>query len=399
MNYWFSIISCFAILIGSGCRPAPVSTSPESPQQPPSEIPPESPTPTPTPLKVIDVGVFLPLKGESQGSGGAALNGLVVAAEEINAKGGIDGQLVRLIVRDTKSEADRAGTAVKDLLEIDKVVAVIGGVSAGSDEAAHMANKLKIPMLALGSTMPGIPDKEPWVFRLSSVDFYSGEVMAKFASSLRASTAIVLYDTYSDYARNLAFSFGKQFKGKRQNIVAGEPYDLASRDFSKQLTMIKRKNPDVVYLPAPADQAAEIIKQARLLGLNMPFLGTGSWDSLDFLSAAGDAANNCYAPARFNPEITTESGRAFLASYALKQTTTPPAMAALGYDALKVLADALKASGGTDRVELRDALRSIKSFTGLTGVITFNPESLVPIPVSILKVEEGNFKFLETIEP
>ncbi|NBS53258.1 MAG: hypothetical protein EBS96_11745 [Spartobacteria bacterium] len=397
MNYWFSIISCLAILIGSGCRPAPVSTSPESPQQAPSEIPPESPTPTPTPLKVIDVGVFLPLKGESQGSGGAALNGLVVAAEEINAKGGIDGQLVRLIVRDTKSEADRAGTAVKDLLEIDNVVAVIGGVSAGSDEAAHMANKLKIPMLALGSTMPGIPDKEPWVFRLSSVDFYSGEVMAKFASSLRASTAIFLYDVYSDYARNLATAFLKEFK--RKHIVAGEPYDLASRDFSKQLTMIKRKNPDVVYLPAPADQAAEIIKQARLLGLNMPFLGTGSWDSLDFLSAAGDAANNCYAPARFNPEITTESGRTFLAAYALKQTTTPPAMAALGYDALKVLADALKASGGTDRVELRDALRSIKSFTGLTGDINFNPESLVPIPVSILKVEEGNFKFLETIEP
>jgi branched-chain amino acid transport system substrate-binding protein len=397
MNYWFSIISCLAILIGSGCRPAPVSTSPESPQQAPSEIPPESPAPTPAPLKVIDVGVFLPLKGESQGSGGAALNGLVVAAEEINAKGGIDGQLVRLIVRDTKSEADRAGAAVKDLLEVDNVVAVIGGVSAGSDEAAHMANKLKIPLLALGSTMPGIPDKEPWVFRLSSVDFYSGEVMAKFASSLRASTAIVLYDMYSDYARNLATAFGKEFK--RKHIVAGEPYDLASRDFSKQLTMIKRKNPEVVYLPAPADQAAEIIKQARLQGLNMPFLGTGSWDSLDFLSSAGDAANNCYAPARFNPEITTESGRAFLAAYALKQTSSPPAMAALGYDALKVLAEALKASGGTDRVELRDALRSIKSFTGLTGVITFNPESLVPNPVSILKADEGTFKFLETIEP
>ena len=397
MNYWFSIISCLAILIGSGCRPAPVSTSPESPQQAPSEIPPESPAPTPAPLKVIDVGVFLPLKGESQGSGGAALNGLVVAAEEINAKGGIDGQLVRLIVRDTKSVADRAGAAVKDLLEVDNVVAVIGGVSAGSDEAAHMANKLKIPMLALGSTMPGIPDKEPWVFRLSSVDFYSGEVMAKFASSLRASTAIVLYDMYSDYARNLATAFGKEFK--RKHIVAGEPYDLASRDFSKQLTKIKRKNPEVVYLPAPADQAAEIIKQARLQGLNMPFLGTGSWDYLDFLSAAGDAANNCYAPARFNPEITTESGRAFLAAYALKQTSSPPAMAALGYDALKVLAEALKASGGTDRVELRDALRSIKSFTGLTGVITFNPESLVPNPVSILKADEGTFKFLETIEP
>ena len=397
MNYWFSVISCLAILIGSGCRPAPVSPTPEPPQQAPSEIPAESPSPTPVPIKVIDVGVFVPLKGESEQSGEAALNGLVVAAEEINAKGGIDGQLVRLIVRDTKSQTDRAGAAVKDLLEVDKVVAVIGGVSAGSDEAARMANKLKIPMLALGSTMPGVPDKEPWVFRLSSVDFFSGEVMAKFASSLRANSAIVLYDLYSEYARNLGFAFGKQFK--RQHVVAGESYDLTSRDFSKQLTTIKRKNPDVVYLPAPVDQAAEIIKQARALGLNMPFLGTGSWDSLEFLSAAGAAANNCYVPARFNPEPTTESGRAFLDAYISKKATPPPAMAALGYDALKVLADALKASGGNGGEELREALRSIKNFSGLTGVITFTPESLVASPVSILKVEEGSFKFLETIEP
>jgi len=393
MNYWFSIISCLVILIGSGCRPATVPSTPEAP----TEGPAPTPEPTPVPLFVINVGVFLPLKGESQGSGEAALDGLVVAAEELNAKGGINGQFLRLIVRDTKSQADRAAPAVKNLLEVDKVVAVIGGVSAGSVEAAHMADKLKIPMLALGSTMPGIPDKEPWVFRLSSIDFFSGEVMAKFASSLGSSTAIVLYDLYSEYARNLAVAFGKQFK--KQSIVAGESYDLTSRDFSKPLAMIKRKNPEVVYLPAPADQAAEILKQARALGLNMPFLGTGSWDSLEFLSTAGDASSNCYLPARFNPETTTESGRAFLAAYAMKRATPPPAMAALGYDALNILSEAIRASGGTDHEGLRAALSSTKNFPGLTGLITFNPETLVPSPVSILKVEEGNFKFLETIAP
>ena len=381
------------ILIASGCRPATVPSPPEAP----TEVPVTTPEPSPAALVVINVGVFLPLKGESQSSGEAALDGLVMAAEEINAKGGINGQLLRLIVRDTKSEADKAGSAVKDLFDVDKVVAVIGGVSAGSVEAALMADKLKIPMLALGSTMPGLPAKEPWVFRISSIDFFSGEVMAKFASSLGASSAIVLYDLYSEYARNLALAFGKQFK--KQSIVAGEPYDLTSRDFSKQLAMIKRKNPEVVYLPVPADQAAEILKQARALGLNMPFLGTGSWDSLEFLSAAGDASNNCYFPARFNPETTTESGRAFLAAYEMKHTTPPPAMTAIGYDALHVLYEAIRASGGTDHESLREALSSTKNFPGLTGFINFNPEFLVPNPVFVLKVEDGKFKFLEAIAP
>lgn len=399
MNYWFSVISCLVIWIGSGCRPAPVTSPAETPQTAVAETPSESPAPTPPPLKIIDVGVFLPLKGEAQASGEAALNGLIVAAEEINAKGGIDGQLIRLIVRDTKSQADRAGEAVKNLLEVDHVVAVVGGVSAGSDEAARMANKLKIPMLALGSTMPGIPDKEPWVFRLSSVDFFSAKVMARFSPTIGATRAIVLYDIYSPYARNLGVAFTQHFKSGPMNVVAGESYDLTLRDFSKPLTMIKRKNPDVIYLPAPSDQAAEIIKQARALGLNMPFLGTGSWDSPEFLSAAGDAANDCYMPARYNPEPTTDSGRAFSDAYKLKHSTPPPAMAALGYDALNVLADAIAASGGIDHEGVGDALRSIVNFSGVTGPITFNPESLISYPISILKAEDGKLVFLETIAP
>ena len=397
MNYWFSVISCVVICIASACRPAPVMPPVEVSKPASAEAPSESPTPTPAPLKIIDVGVFLPLKGESQASGEAALNGMIIASELINANGGIDGQLIRLIVRDTKSQADRAGEAVKNLLEVDHVFAVVGGVSAGSDEAARMANKLKIPMLALGSTMPGVPDKEPWVFRLSSVDFFSAKVMARFSPTIAATRAIVLYDIYSPYARNLGVAFTQQFKSGPMNVVAGESYDLTSRDFSKPLNMIKRKNPDVIYLPAPADQAAEIIKQARALGLNMPFLGTGSWDSLEFLSAAGDAANQCYVPARYNPEPTTDSGRAFSDAYQLKYSTPPPAMAALGYDALKVLADAIVRSGGIDHEGVGDALRSIVNFSGVTGPITFNPESLISYPISILKAEDGKLIFLETI--
>lgn len=155
----------------------------------------------------------------------------------------------------------------------------------------------------------------------------------------------------------------------------------------------------MIYLPAPSDQAAEIIKQARALGLNMPFLGTGSWDSPEFLSAAGDAANDCYMPARYNPEPTTDSGRAFSDTYKLKYSTPPPAMAALGYDALKVLGDAIAASGGINHEGVGDALRSIVNFSGVTGPITFDPESLIPYPISILKVEEGKLVFWRRSRP
>jgi hypothetical protein len=106
--------------------------------------------------------------------------------------------------------------------------------------------------------------------------------MAKFAATLGAKRALVLYDPADEFSKTLALAFGKQFKRKPDARIAGEAFAAGTVDFTKHLQTVKKKNPDVVYLPLPADQAAPILRKARELGLTMPFLGTANWDSLEF---------------------------------------------------------------------------------------------------------------------
>jgi branched-chain amino acid transport system substrate-binding protein len=359
-------------------------------------------TPTPAgfpPIEILNVGVFLPLKGEASASGESMLNGLVLAAEEINSGGGVLGRPVRLVVRDTRSEPDRAANAARDLITQDKVSALIGGLSGGSAEAAAIADEYKIPLIAPGSTMPGIQSNEPWVFRICYVDFLSGRVMAKFAESLGAVRTVVLYDPASEYAKALAVAYGKAFKRKRGQQISGEPFATGTVDFSKHLEAIRKKNPDVVYLPADPGLAAAILVQARAAGLDIPFLGTATWDSEEFLRDAGESARNCYLPGRFVPGGATEPGRMFSRKYAAKHTVPAPATAALGFDALAILANAIRTSGGTDPEGLRAALSSTIGFPGLTGGISIDPALAVSRSIPVLKVEDGQFVFLETLEP
>lgn len=378
------------MLFLSGCKK---TSTPE-----PTSVPEPTPAPTPTPLPVINVGVFLPLKGLGQGSANEVLNGLAMGAEEVNAGGGVIGHMLRLVVRDTRAEPERAEKAVKDLVAEDKAVALIGGLSAGSAEAAMTADEMQMPLIALGSTMPGIPSHEPFIFRLCQTDFHSGRVMAKMAATLGAKRALVLYDPADEFSKTLALAFGKQFKRKPDARIAGEAFATGTVDFTKHLQTIKKKNPDVVYLPLPADQAAPILRKARELGLTMPFLGTANWDSIEFPLMVSDSGNNTYFPGRFNPDGPSDAVQLFLEVYERKHGTFPSASAAMGYDALVVLADAIRRANSTEPAKLREALASTMNFPGLTGEITTDPELARLDEVPILKLDAGKISFLEMIE-
>ena len=378
------------LLLFVGCK------KPSAPQPDPTPEP--TPVATPTPLPVINVGVFLPLKGLGQGSANEVLNGLAMGAEEVNAGGGVIGHLLRIVVRDTRAEPARAEKAARDLVGEDKAVALIGGLSAGSVEAAMAADEMKIPLLALGSTMPGIPSREPWIFRICQTDFHSGRIMAKFAATLGAKRALVLYDPADEFSKTLALAFGKQFKRKPEARIAGEAFATGTVDFTKHLQTIKKKNPDVVYLPLPADQAAPILRRARELGLTMPFLGTANWDSLEFPSMVGDSGSNTYFPGRFNPDGPSDAVQLFLEVYERKNGNLPSASAAMGYDALVVLADAIRRANSTEPEKLREALTSTQSFPGLTGDITTDPELARTQSVPLLKLDAGKISFLEMID-
>jgi len=384
---FFTILAALGL---AGCKESPQVISPKSDATPPA---------TPSPAEVLNVGVFLPLKGDMQASGESMLNGLILAAEEANAAGGVLDRPVRLVVRDTRSQPDRLAKAVGDLVIEDKAVCVIGGLSGGGAEASAVARELKVPLIAPGSTMPGVPSQEPWTIRLSYSDFLSGRVMAKFADSLEATRAVVLYDPASDYAKALAMAFGKAFKSQRGHRIVGEPFQTGTTDFSEHIEEIKKINPEVVYLPTDPQLAAAIVVQARAARLETPFLGTATWDCEEFLKGAGPAARNCYLPGRYVPSADTDAGRVFLANYLQKHKKAPNAMAALGYDSLRVFLEAYRVSKGEGPEALREALKATTNFQGVTGPITVDPVLAVSKAIPILKVKDNEFAFVETLEP
>jgi len=383
---FLSVLAILSLLV-TGCdRPATPSVSTD-------------PSPSPTPLQILDIGVFLPFKSDAKLSAEAALNGLQLAAEQCNASGGVNGRPVRLVVRDTNAESESAGQAMRDLISDKKfnVVAVIGALATGSGKAIEVANKSEVPLIAIGSTMPARMDSEPWVFRICYADFHSGHIMAQTAFSLGALRAIVLFDPEDKFAQTLALGFGKKFKTKTRTAMVPEHFQHGTTDFSKQLENIKKKNPDIVYLPTDQRTAARIVKQARAMGLEMPFLGTAMWDSPEFLAEAGEAANNCYLPARYNPQGGDERVMLFSPAYREKYGADPSAPSALGYESLVVLISAIKSAGSTSPTAIASALRNIKDLPGLTGPITIDPERIMAFSVPVLKVENNKFTYLETV--
>ena len=150
-----SLSALVALLALVGCDDPPQIIGPKI------ETPPSSTTP---PL-VLNIGVYLPLQGEMAASGDSMLNGLIIAAEQANASGGVLGRPVRLVVRDTKSQPDRVAKAVTDLITEDQVSCLIGGLTGSGSEASAIAAQYGVPLIAPGSTMPGVPSTEPWTIR------------------------------------------------------------------------------------------------------------------------------------------------------------------------------------------------------------------------------------------
>jgi branched-chain amino acid transport system substrate-binding protein len=385
-----SLIAALAALILAGCNEPDQIIGPKVKTQQSS---------LPTPAEVLNIGVFLPLQGSVAPSGQAMLDGMILAAEQANAAGGVLGHPVRLIVRDTKSQPDRVEKAVRDLVTEDKVSCVIGGLSGSGADASAVANELEVPLIVPGSTMPGVQSNEPWTIRFCYSDFLSGRVMARFADSLEAKRAVVLYDPGSDYAKALALAFGKAFKSKRGHSITGEPFQSGTTDFSEHIAEIKKINPDVVYLPADASIAAAILVQARAEGFEIPFLGTATWDCDEFLLEAGEAARNCYLPGRYVPSGESDTGRTFLGNYLSKYKKAPNAMAALGYDSLLLFLEAYKGAQGQAGKPLRSLLQTTTNFEGATGLITVDPVLAVSKAIPVLKVKNGEFSFVETLEP
>ena len=348
----------------------------------------------------IPVGQFGSLTGAQATFGESSDKGVQLALEEINGSGGVLGQQIRLITRDNQSKPGDTSTTVRELITRDKVVALIGEVASGrSLEAAPIAQRSGIPMISPSSTSEKVTEAGDHIFRVCFIDPFQGKVCAKFARGLGVTKAAILTDVSKDYSLGLTKSFRTEF-AKGGGVITGEQsYSGGDKDFSAQLTAIKAGNPQVIFLPAYYTEAPLIIRQARQLGITVPFIGGDGWDSPELVAVGGDSVEGCYVSNHFSIQSTDPKVTSFVTSYRKKYGSDPDAISALGYDALRILADAMKRAGTTDPAKVNAAITTTKDFPGVTGKITLDEHRNPNKPAVILQVKNGKFAYVETIAP
>lgn len=350
----------------------------------------------PEPDKII-VGINTELSGAVASYGTNAANGAALAFEEINAAGGVLGKQLEALSRDCKSSADEA-MSVSAALVGEKMVAQIGPLTSGNvagSTPVMMENQ--IPLIAPAATAVNVTVDEKtqkvrdYIFRVCYLDSDQGRRMADFAiEDLKVKNAAIFGSTSDDYAKGLAKYFKEEFTAKGGTIVAEEGFVNGDKDFRATLTKIKGTNPDFIYVPGYYTEVAVLIKQARELGITAPIGGGDGWDSPDMLSVAGAAAlNNTFFTNHYSVEDPDPAIQKFVEAYKAKYNKAPDSFAALGYDAARLLADAIERAGSADPVKIKEALEATKDFAGITGKMSVDANHNPIKNIVVIEYKDG----------
>ncbi len=350
----------------------------------------------------VKIGFFGDLSGPTFNFGESAKNGVLMAADEINQAGGINGHQIDVVIEDDKGSPEAAAQITGRLIDNYKVAAIIGaGASGNSLAAAPKAQSAHVPLIAPSSTNPAVTQVGDYIFRACYIDAFQGEVMAKFAAqTLKARKAAIMLDFNSPYSRGLTNFFEYSFARLDGTIVAKQSYQQGDADYRGQLSAIKAANPDVIYIPGYYGDVALIAKQARQMGLTVPLLGADGWDAPELWALGGDALNDSYISNHYSADDPSDNIQTFARNYRQRYgNLTPDAHAALAYDALRFLAEAMQRAGTNEPAKLRDALAATKDFKGVTGIISMDRERNAVKSAVILKLLDARYVYQETIQP
>lgn len=339
----------------------------------------------------IRIGVFMSLTGSTANFGISSVNGIKMAADEINAAGGINGKKIELNVQDDRSDAQEAATIVTKFVTQDQVHAILGEVaSSRSIAAAPIAQNAKIPMLTPSSTNPEVTKKGDFIFRSCFIDPVQGAAIAQFAArTLNAKTAAIMVDRKNDYSTGLDKVINETFTRMGGKIVATQSYQEGDQDFNAQLTSLKGANPEVIFVPGYYNDVGLIAKQARDKGITVPLIGGDGWDSTQLYAIGGTALNGSFFSNHYSPYDTAPNVQKFVNDYKARFGSLPDALAATAYDAAKIMFDAIKRSSSLEGPAIRDALAATKDFPGVTGTVTFNKDRDAVKPIVMIEIKDG----------
>ncbi len=359
----------------------------------------------------VKIGLNVELTGEMPAVGASSKNAAELFVSQVNEAGGLDiggtKYPIKLVVGDNAAKADRAASVAQRLIAQDNVLAMVGpNASACAIPASEIAESAACPMISPWSTNPkttedlitGEPKK--YVFRGCFTDLFQARVLAKFVKeNLKANTAAVLYDVASEAPNGQANLFKETFEADGGKIVAFETYSTGDRDFSAQLTKIRSANPDIIFLPAYYNDVPLVAQQARRLGITTPFVGSDAWSTPEIIKLGGADIEGSYFCNHYSTQIATPAAEKFVTDYKAKYGQEPDDVAALTYDSMGLMCEAIKSAGKVDRQAVRDALAAIPVYDGVTGSMKFTGTGDPEKSAVILQIKDGAFVWVANAAP
>lgn len=375
----------FALLLTAGCQDKKTDAASEAKSE-----------------NEFTIGAVFAMTGPIASYGQESVNGLQMALDEVNLTP-INGKTIKVIVEDNKGEPVESANAVRKLIDINKVDLVLGSVASSNTLAsAPIAQAAKVPLLTPASTNEKVTMTGDFIFRTCFTDNFQGVVMAKFGfDTLGKRKAAIIVDNSSDYSKGLQKVFKTEFNRLGGAVIQDNfTYTQKDTDFRSLLTKVNRAKPDVIFLPGYYSEVGLILKQARQMGMTMPILGGDGWDSPKLQELAGpQGIKNNYISSHFSPDDSDPRVQKFVKDYMKRYNEKPGAMAALGYDAILVIADALKRAGSADSASLQKALATTVGFEGVTGAITIDANRNAQKSAVVLETTATGNIFKQKVSP
>jgi branched-chain amino acid transport system substrate-binding protein len=351
----------------------------------------------------VKIAILAPLSGDVRTFGESTRDGALLAIEEWNEKGGVNGVKIETVVEDSQCSAEAAVSAANKVIDQDGVKFIIGEVcSSASIPISEIAMAKGVLQISPTSTNPSVTvnadgTTKSMVFRACFIDPFQGAVAAKFAKdNLGAQTAAVFLDQGNDYVRGLAEVFINEFEAAGGRVVIRETYTGDDQDFSAILAKTKDANPDVLYLPDYYSTVNLIAGQAKERGITAALLGGDGWDSPDLDTSVTDGG---YFTNHFSPDDTRQVVQDFVKKYEAKYGSTPDALAALAYDAASVLLLSMEKAGTTtDATKVAQTMES-GTWPVVSADISFDAQHNPVKAAVVLKVDSGRVIYMDTVAP
>lgn len=348
--------------------------------------------------EAIDIAAIYALTGPAAEANAYALRGVGYAVDEVNKQDGVSGKKINLFMLDNQSTPIGSTLAAKQAAAA-KVVAIVGpDWSSHSLAVARVAQDAGIPMISSLSTNPDVTKIGDYIFRICFTDDFQGKVIARFARyDLKASTAVIFVDVTSDYSLKLSEIFRQDFEQLGGRVLLELEYKLKQLQFGEEIEKAAKAAADLIFIPGH-DESGLIAKKLQDAGTSSIFMGGDGWSTAVFLKKGGSELKRGYYSTHWSAHLDTEQSRAFVKKYKI-DSKDPDDNVALGYDAMMLLADAIKRAGTVDRKRIRDAIANTQSFKGVTGAIRFN-ENGDPIKSAVLmEIINGQPHYLKTLKP